>query len=667
MSTALQYKKELDEKIANTETFTHDDETRAAKDYFEERQDTLKLYRKSKKVEEIWKAADAAYIPHTLKTKGGKKVLASDDETGWRSSQVILHKDDDWREDSVPPNPYIKIQTALGIIVDRNPKAIFNPGAKKYTKNTDLVENLFNRSWEIAKSKSVLLKPFVLNLAKYGMAVGRTFPLELKRTLRNGKKFTYYDDIFRENLSPWDVWFDDAAIVGNPFSCNDVIYFKDYAWDKFVEQFGDLPNFQYIKPKKQVLNQDTRELQDPDEKNVGKYQVRVWFYENLSRDWFYVQTDDGIPLVDDEIPKIDRNKRLSIWSTPWTLRNDKDIEGIGLYEAMRNDHKLHTKIRAMTMDQLVLSIYKEFFYSGTDKMEGDGQMKVQPGKGRQVADPQNIRWNEVPGPGSDAYEGLAYQEQKMEDATGVTKQLMGEVTGKTAFETSQATEAALKRLKTPLENITDALEIDAYISIGIMEDLYSIPTIKLIAEDRYIEPIELQQLTDENNQFGSPGEAPEIEQKFRELPLKLERGNDGKVQKTKDNNFFELKPDDMTWEGMISIKAQSIVANSELLERVSTVEMANLLIPMFQMPPDIAIKPAKEILRTYDKDPEDWLPDAWLQPQQQEQQNPLFTDQGQQEDTGDGIGGAPVVTQPSNIKGPVDTAGIIPNSLKKMN
>lgn len=665
MATALQYKKELEDKIKDTKTFVHTDDTRAAKEYFEERREVLQLYRKNKKIEEIWKAADKAYVPHTLSTKKGKKVLASDDELGWRSSQVILNKDDDWMEDSVPPNPYIKIQTALGIIVDRNPTAIFNPGAKRYEKNTNLVENLYHRSWETAKSKSTLLKPFVLNMGKYGIGVGRTFPLKLTRTLRNGNKFTYYDDIFRENLSPWNVWFDDAAVVGNPMSCNDVVYYKDYSWDKFVEQFGHLPNFKYVKPKKQVLNQETRKLEDPNEEQIGKYQIRVWFYENLSRDWFYVQTDEGIPLVDDEIPKVDRNKKLSIWSAPWTLRNDKDLEGIGIYEAMRNDHKLHTKIRGMTMDQLVLSIYKEFFYSGTDTMETDGQMKTAPGRGRQVADPQNIRWNEVPGPGQDAYKGLEYQEQKIEDATGVTKQLQGEVTGKTAFETSQATEAALKRLKTPLENITDALEIDAYLSIGIMEDLYSIPKIKLIAEDRYIEPFELEQLTNEDNQYGAPGEGPEVEEQYKEMPLKVERGQDGKIQKTKENNFFELRPDDVTWEGMINIKAQSIVANSELLERVSTVEMANLLIPMFQMPPEIALKPAKEILKTYDKDPEDWLPDTWLQPQQEQPQNPLFTDQSQP-GAPTSTPQAPTVTPPSNVKGPVDTSGIIPNSLKQL-
>jgi hypothetical protein len=37
----------------------------------------------------------------------------------------------------------------------------------------------------------------------------------------------------------------------------------------------------------------------------------------------------------------------------------------------------------MTMDQLVLSIYKMFFFTGTNPMSGDGQVRIVPGKGVQ--------------------------------------------------------------------------------------------------------------------------------------------------------------------------------------------------------------------------------------------------------------------------------------------
>lgn len=616
MATATELKTRLDEQIEKATPFKAEGDDKTMQEFFHERKDFLKEHRKNKKnVEKIWRAADKAYEPHTIEESQGKKALASDDELGWRSKPIILGSDENWQENSVPTNPYIKIQTALGIIVDRNPTAILKPGASKYEKNNNLIRNLYERNWKISKSKSTLLKPFVFNLAKYGFAVGRTFPLKIARDVDDlvsvsgteakykTIRHVYFDDIFRENLSPWQCWFDDAAVVGNPWSCNDNMWYKDYSWDSLYEQFGHLPNFKYIKPTKKVLKDDSSLSEATGETKEAKYQERLWFYENLSQDRFYIETDSGVILVNEPIPKKARNKRLSLWFTHWTLRNDKDIEGIGVYEAMRNDHKIHTKVLDMTIDQLVQSIYKEFFYEGTDMAEGDGIMRTRPGGGRQMTNPQNIRWNEIPGPGKEAWEGIKYFEERMEESSGITKGLSGEVIGKTAFETSQAREAALKRLKTPLENITDALETEAYITVSIIEDLYSIPRIKAVAEDRYIDPIEK-----ESN--------PEMEtiEELREVPLSLEQDKQGNIVKTDKEQFFKLAPDLLPWEGVIEINGQSILADSELLERTTTLEMANALIPLLSGNPQITMKPAKEIVKAYNKDPQDWLPDQWLNP-----------------------------------------------------
>lgn len=622
-----QYEKDFKEQEKNAIGYKLAGDDKKAYDFFSNRKSELQLHRQSLGVEEIWKAADKAYQP-TQELRPKKAVLVSDDELGWRSTKQILGGEDDWMETSVSPNPYIKIQTALGIIVDRNPGAIFKPGKKIYTKNNDLISDLYRKTWtnEKAPSKTTLLKPFVFNQAKYGMGVGRTYPLKITRTVDDLVKyvpggvnkykpvdFTYFDDVFRESLSPWQCWFDDAGVVGNPLSFNDNLWYKDYSWQRFTSVFGHLANFKYVKPTQKVLTKEEAETKDiKGEKGVSKFQERVWFYENLELDRLFVITDGGIILVNEPLPQKPKNKHLSLYAAPWTLRDDKCIEGIGIYEAMRGDHKLHTKIRQMTMDQLVQSIYKEFFYEGTDTLQGDGMMKVKPGRGRQVTNPQNVRWNEVPGPGREAWEAIDRQEQKIDEATGLTKGLSGEVVGKTAYETAQARESALKRLKTPLEHLTDALVQDAYITIGIIEDLYSVPKIKLLAEDRYVDAMELEGLKDEE------GNLPAIQEEYREIPLNVKQNNEGFEASDKEE-FIELKPEMLPWEGVIEISGESILAESELLNRTTTLEMTNILFPMFQMPPEIAKKPATEILKVYKKDPADWLPDAWLQEQQ-----PLF-------------------------------------------
>lgn len=611
MAKSLDLKKRLEKHQADLKAYKRTPEEKATIDFVEERKSQMQKAREESKIESIWKAADKAYVPHEVTAKKGRKIFASDDEEGLRSSQITLGREDAWQEDSVPVNPYIKIQTALGIIVDNNPTAVMNPGAKKYTGNTKLMENLYKRSWDIASSRSACLKPFVFNAAKYGIGVGRTFPLRINGERRNGSKYVRYDDVFRESLSPWQVWFDESGKVGNPLSFNDSIYYKDYSWDKLVEQFGHLDNFKYIKPQAKQLTEERKlELYTGGNtiNSIAKIQERIWFYENIARDLFCVYTDDGLPLVISSIPKSDENMMGSVWFAPWTLRDDSTPNGIGVYESMRNDHKLHMKIRNMTMDQLVLSVYREWFYEGTDTLQGDGSYKTRPGAGRQVTNPQNIRWNEIPSPGQEAWKGIEYQEQKIDESSGVTKGLTGEVTGSTAYETAQARESALKRLKTPLENITAALEQDAYITLAVMEDLYGAPKIKLVAEDRYIEAAELKDMADEE------GNVPEYEEEYREIPANLEEDEDGNIIETDQEKFYTLNPDKLPWKGTIKIKGQSIIASSELLERVSTVEMANIIIPLFAQPPELVEKPAREIIKSYDKDPEDWLPDIWLNP-----------------------------------------------------
>jgi hypothetical protein len=657
-----EYNKVLKEHTKNATDYKLTGDDKQAHEFFAGRKEELKLYRRHSGVETIWRAADKAYQPHTIRPDK-KAVLVSDDELGWRSTKQVLGTDDEWMEDSIAPNPYVKIQTALGIIVDRNPSGVFIPTSKKYVNNTALVEDLYKQTWVTGHSKSAFLKPFVFNQAKYGLGVGRTYPLKLKRNVDDLVKFNptgknvyktveqvYYDDVFRESLSPWQCWFDDAGTVGNPYSFNDNMWYKDYSWQKFIEIFGNLPNFKYVVPTKQVLHKEeniekNQTQHSSDEKSgISKYQIRLWFYENLELDRLLIETNDGIVLVNEPLPQKPKNKHLSLYGAPWTLRDDKTIYGIGVYESMRGDHKLHTKIRQMTMDQLVLSIYKEWFYEGTDTLQGDGIMKTRPGKGRQVINPQNIKWNEIPGPGQEAWLALDRQEQKIEEATGITRNLTGEVVGKTAYETAQARESALKRLKTPLENLTDALETEAYITLSIIEDLYSIPKIKLLAEDRYIDAVDLESMKDKQ------GELPEYVEEYRELPTNLNISNEGSITKSNKQSFISLRPELLPWEGMIKIRGESVVAESELLDRMTTTEMANLIIPLLMQPPEIVKKPVIEILKVYKKDPKDWVPDSWLQEQNQ-LFNPLQQKQEMQPDQMQSMMKTPTVIPQSEISG----------------
>lgn len=585
-------------------------------------------------LEKIWKEADRDYIPHTLKKKG-KRVIATDEEKGWRGALVELGKSDDWQADASQPNLFTKIQIALSILIDRNPEAVMNPSSKKYEANNLLIKNLYNLNWERAKSKQQL-KLFTLNLSKYGWACGRTYPRLIKRKVKNlvsydqenpeksvweDKEVVEYNDVYRENLDPYTTWIDDMAKPNDEYSIRDWAFKKVYSKDIFDEEFGKYKLSEYVKPVGSI----------EDDKTQRKYQekdlIDVYFYENVIKDLKMVIAND-IPFIIEPLPISDTegHKKLSLWQTYWNLRSSECPYGVGIYEVIKSNKKLLDRIRNMTIDQLTLSIYKMFFFQGTNTLTETGDIKLSPGKGKQVLDPKNIKWIDIAGPGAEAWKGIEMLKDDVDEDSAITKPLSGEITGKTAFEIAQAKEAALKRLKIPLDNISEALEQDAYITISLVQSLYSIPEVYKIADTQQIEDY-LKEIKSDPNLYNRT-ETGEFEAKvYRELQMGIEQDEKGNLTETEDTRFFRIKPSGLKWNGIIKVKGQSVLMISKELQKAMDLEFNNVIWPMLHDNPAIALKPAKQLCKIYDKDPKDWLPDEWLQ---EKNKDSLFIQQPQQ-------------------------------------
>ena len=590
-------------------------------------------------IEKIWDEADRDYIPHRLKTRG-KKVIVEDEDKGWRGVMVELGKSN-WQSDISKPNPFIKIQTALSILVDQNPTGVFTPTTKKYESTSTLIKQLYQRSWEYAKSKQQL-KLFIFNLAKYGWAIGRTYPLKITRKVKElveynednpeqsvykEKEIIEYNDIMRDNLDPRNCWIDDMTRPNNEFSIRDWAWRKVYAMNSAQEEFGKYPNWKYVKSGGITSEKITGSKGQSEKQFKEKDLIEIYFYENRIKDLFYVIAN-GIPVIMESLPISDANglKRLSCWQTYWTIRHAECPYGIGIYEAMKYDTSMLDRIRNMTIDQLTLSIYKSFFYQGTQSLTETGDIKIAPGVGKQVLDPKNINWLQVPGPGIEAWKGLEYFEKAVDEASGITDPLTGEITGKTAFELAQAKESALKRLKSPLDNVLDALGIEGYITVSLIQLLYSIPETYKISDPALIEDY-LREIGSDPDLYERDEEENFVAKVYPEFPLNLEADETGKLIETQDTRFFRIKPKFLKWEGIISIKPQSILTPSKQIDKALDLEMYNILIPLLVQPPEIYSKVGKSIVKLYDKDPRDVLPESWLQtqqPQQPQQQQPMM-------------------------------------------
>ena len=596
----------------------------------------------------LWADADRDYIPHRLRTKG-KRIVAVDEDKGWRGALVNLGASD-WQSDISQSNPYTKIQVALSILVDQNPTGIFTALAKAYQKTTILISQLYSRSWEFAKSKQQL-KLFVFNLAKYGWAIGRTYPLRIVRKVKvlvefnqeNPEQSTYeekevieFNDITRENLDPRNAWIDDMARPNDSYSLRDWAWRKVYPMDIAKEMFEKYPRWKAGYVKSGGNTQET--IDAVSVPNAGKnFQekelVEVYFYENLLKDLFMVIAN-GIPIIIEPLPISDEDghKKLSCWQTYWTLRHAESPYGIGIYESIRYDQGLLDRLRNMTIDQLTLSIYKMFFYSGTQSLTETGDIKIAPGIGKPVLDPKNIKWLEVPPPGAEAWKGLEVFKKDLDDASGISDPLLGIVTGKTAFEIAQAKEAALKRLKTPLDNILDALNAEGYITVSLIQLLYSIPETYKIADPNLIDDY-LKEIESDSDLYERDEEGNFVARVFREFPLNLDKDEKGNLTETKETRFFRIKPRFLKWDGIVNIKSQSILTPSKQLDKTLELEMWNMLIPLFAQPPELYKKSAENIAKLYDKDPKDILPDSWLVEETPEEQ-PLFVSADQQAQQG---------------------------------
>lgn len=605
-------------------------------------------------LENVWRDADSEYVPHRTGMGRGKRVIATDEERGWRGTLTELTSSKAWRSDVAFPNPYIKIQSALGILVDQNPVGVFFPSAKKYLATTELIKQLYQRSWDVAKSKQQL-KLFLFNLSKYGWAIARTYPLKVTRTSRvltepneddpsknvyETKEVVVYNDLMRENLDVWNAWIDDMAKPSNQFSMRDWAWRKVYPMDAFKEEFGRYPNAKFVTPGGIVTPRIDTAPQKGQSEFKSKDLVEVYFYENVLRDEFVVMAN-GVPVIVEPLPISDSegSKKLSCWHTFWNVRDAQCPYGIGIYEAIRHDSRLLDAVRNMTVDQLKLSVMKMFFYQGTQALTETGDMEIEPGKGRQVLDPKAINWLEVPGPGAEAWSGLEKIQDDIDTTSGITPPILGEITGKTAFELAQAKESALKRLKTPLDNVTDALGAEADITVALMQLLYSMPEIIAVSDPALIDDY-LKEVDGDPELYDRDEEGVFQAKVYREFPLQVEQDEEGNLIEAKDNRFFRVKPRHLSWNGTVNVKPQSVLSPSKQVDKALELEMYDRLQAiMASNDPATYSKMAKSVVKLYDKDPRDILPPMWLQegPMAPEamggmspEEEPLFVPNGEQ-------------------------------------
>lgn len=633
-------KDRLKEKPEAELTYIPTGTERTARVYINRRVGDMQDYRRGLGIEKRWKEADEEYIPHELDFGTTRKRFETDQDTGLRSRMVPVGDiTQQWRQASSAPTLLAKIQTAVSIIVDQQPEAELVPLLKKYDKTTDLAYALWKRNWSITQAREKL-KLIVFDLIKYGWAAQRTYPRKVQYTKRvltsvdrenpendkyEEKNIVWFNDIDRQRLDPMKTWIDELATPYDPYSTNEVYYEMDYSYDSAKVEFGQYDNFKYVKRDSVVVRQDTPKKSNRQAANEElrrrKDVVTIGFFESRHKDIYCIRAvKDNILIYLGPLPNDDGY--ISVAHTLWILRKSGMPYGVSLWEIIRQNKALYDKMKNMGMDQLVLSIMKFGFFSGTNTMVGDGKIEIVPGEARQLTSSTGkpeINWMEIPGPGQDFWKGIKAIEEMMDSESGIVPTLEGEITGKTLGEILHAKEAALKRIKVPVENIAWLIEQDAYLTLSWMSQVYTVPTVETFASEAEVAKFNQENDVNHLQLFGTLQDDGTITGPFEahylpQLSLHLEN-SDGNLVKSKKSNFLQvgtdIMPAQMKWKGIFKVIPRSIVDSSQTLQKAMKMEIFNMLIPLLSAPKELAAKPASQILKINEEDPKDWLPDDW--------------------------------------------------------
>lgn len=533
-------------------------------------------------------------------------------------------------------NAFGKVQSALGILIDRNPKIVLDESNSKYSANRDLIRGLAEKSWKNTNSLGQF-KLSVFNAAKRGWFAGRTFNRQLIHPARFAQgldekgnvaytesMITKLDDVAYINLDNHNVWIDEEARPEDMFSARDGMHREVWHIDKIRNVFSEkeFPNMKFVvsggntqEHVEGVSSSTNTSSYQAQQRELKKGMTELFFYEHQYNDWFIVEINE-VMVVWEPLPQ--DHKRLSYTWGYWNLRSAETIYGIGIIEEMERNETLIDRIINMTMRQLLLSINPGGFYSGTEDLENEN-IRIKPGVLRKTLNPKDIAWLQVPKPDKSNLDYVSWLEQKEEQSTGITKLIEGEAQiGKsdTAFEIGVNREASLKRLKIPLKSFQYALDWEFKNRIDLIKQTYSDFQVQHLTSEEEIQNYLDEVGADPDFYFieneGQRGQEKFFVKKFREVNLNLEQDSKGNFIESEKKSFFKIKPEYLSWEGDVSVNMDSILVQSEELEKADTLRLSNLIIPLLVQDPAVVLNPVKQLLIAFNKDPRKWLPKTWI-------------------------------------------------------
>lgn len=585
----------------------------------------------SHQLEEIWRGIREMYLPKG--DAGFRAKYTSDTNTGLATPDVLHSGADDDMLSFDEPLAAIKVHTALSLLTQRTPDVKWDSDNEEYEQTVPVLNALRKETWQDEQVREQYVMLWFYNVL-YGTTHWRRFyevmendvylpskvnlatnDVEFEQTVR-----VEFDGVTAEAMSPFSVWMDPAAEPLKPRSARKVLYEKVFTMESLIKRFS------LVHDEKWFLENVTP---GPVEGYSGTNLVQVQFYENKDADLLYISTSEtsgNVEIWKTHLPQ--NHKELSVMSGIWMPRDEKTPYGLGPIELMAEDKRASDDFKSMTLTQAKFSVYRAVFYTGSLTSEGEGgDIKIRPDRAYKVS--EKPFFLEIPGPGNDAWQAMATLRDRVDEASGINKPLGGEIVKTTAFQTDLAKDAALSRLATPISLMANLLSWDAKLTFELQRQYYSLPKIEEIVDPAEITKLqeEVDKLRAENKEIPfdlwvdmETGEVDEegnpvpkvFKGTYRTAQLNVEKTTNGQYIPSQSKKTAFLTPQCFDWKGKMYVVTNSILSIAPTIEKSNTMQMYNILIPLFSQPAELVAKPAMAIVKLHDQDPEDVLPETFL-------------------------------------------------------
>lgn len=577
--------------------------------YFTDRFNELQDARENN-IEEIWRNARDQYLIDEWEPKSGVKL-------------------EDWQSRIPYRASYKKVQTSIGLLVANEPNFFVRtvneriPGARYLVRNT--VENEFRET----DGKAEISKLY-FNTGLYGTGYIRvSYDYLDKKVTYIGESeprtISEYDNVFLETLDNWNVYMDDGGVPNRIRSYRDVVYGSPTSWEVAKRKYpeSEYPNMKYVQP---YLDSIHRRKDDgrPENTTISGYNLFEWHYENKNKDIHIIAlgTEDSWILISYK-PLPQHDKQLSVTPMIWTIRETHVPYGVGIPEILEKNVEMMNRVRNSSIDELNLSINASGFFEGPSSQGDSVNYRVAPGQFFKKKPDSKVDFiTRPPLRTRDISERENQLKIDMEDETGITRGVEGGGSENTAYQSSLNREASLQRLRVPLDNLrwTMRWTMEKY-KDRVMQVARLPKVLRVNDKDEIINY--LAELPKKNGlpdnrlyrEFKDPETGKQVFDKvlYKTVDSKIERDGSGNIVESKDNNRFFFTPDVIdSFDGQIYIDVESMFSKNRELERQEMIQAWNLIMPMLQLPREIAEKPVREFLKRYNMNPQEWLPEEWL-------------------------------------------------------